>query len=79
MVRNAPTRRLLGHRRKHSGRPKAQVWSYALTMASFVIWAFATSPPTADLLGISEKLAGVILAAAVLFIPAIDFFATSGD
>ena len=52
-------------------------WAYVLTVVSFLAWAFATSQPTADLIGIDQGLAGVILAVAALFIPAIDVLVTS--
>jgi predicted branched-subunit amino acid permease len=58
---------------RHSG---PRWWSYALAVAAFLSWALATSPPTAHLLGVDQKLAGMMLAVAALFIPALDLLLT---
>lgn len=58
--------------RKISAERRARWWAYVLGMVAFAAWALATSSATAALFDLSQKLTGVILAVAALFIPALD-------
>ncbi len=53
---------------------RAPFWAYALALWAFLAWALATSPPTAEVFGLSLKAAGVILAISAFVIPALDFW-----
>ena len=45
---------------------------YVLSVVAFVCWSITTSPSVADLLGIDDTIAAIILLAAVFLIPLID-------
>ena len=53
---------------------QAPVWSYLLAIWAFLAWGLATSPVTADVLGLSLKGAGIILGISAFLVPALDFW-----